>query len=207
MKLAGMLLVVLASAALAGDPTVDWLLNQPAGQPATRPSSAPGTQPATPLARPTSDLSSLRGAITLSDGTIHRGVISTTPGKPLRFWDGSINEYRDVPLNQIRSMDAQIVWERDEPEWHFKESGSDTKEFTGKTYPARETEYSVLLHSGQRFVGGVVAPLYVDANGQQRQHVLYKRSKGPVGQPLSKLNYVLKVELEGSPGQSIDPER
>ena len=58
----------------------------------------------------------------------------------------------------IRSIDAQVIWEREEKEWHFKESGSDIKEFTGKSYPCRETSYTLTLVNGQTLTGGIVEP-------------------------------------------------
>ena len=194
MKLPCLLAIFACNLCIAQDATVDWLLNQSSTQPTTQPATQPATQSTSPL-QGSQEKQGRKGRITLSDGSAHSGVISTTPGKPLRFWDDSIKEYRDVPLEQIASMDAKVLWERDEPEWHFIESGSDTKEFTGKTYPARETEYVVKLANGQRFTGGVVAPLYLEGKGQARQHVLHRRAKGPVGKPLAEFIYVVKVEL------------
>ena len=195
MKLIFVVLLTLSPLCMAQDASVEWLLNQSATAPSTNATTHPSTKPTSPLDRIVSDPASRSGKITLSDGSVHTGRVTTTQDKPLRFYDTAIKEYRDVPLTMISKLEAKVLWERDEPEWHFKESGSDIKEFTGKTYPARELEYDVKLINGQTFTGGVVAPLYVESKGKQRQHVLYKRTKGAVGKTLSELVYVAKVEL------------
>ena len=180
------------------DPTTDWLLNQAATAPAQQP---PATQAANPFsanadADKDKTLGLRRGAITTSDGEKITGKISTTLGKPVRLWDDQKNEYRDVPFALIKSVDARVVWERDEPEWHFKESGSDIKEFTGKTYPDRELQYTITLTNGQTVTGGIVAPLYLEMpKGDPKVFIFHKRDKGEVGQTLKQLVYVQHVEF------------
>lgn len=132
----------------------------------------------------------------LSDGQAIIGSISTTADKPIRVFDRERKEYRDVPFKLIRSARASVLWEREEREWHFKESGSDIKEYTGKTYPAREMQYTLTLMNGQTVAGDVVAPLYVTVDGKETTYVLHKRDKGEVGQTLKDLVYVKSVELE-----------
>jgi hypothetical protein len=88
------------------------------------------------------------------------------------------------------------VWEREEKEWHFKDSGSDIKEYSGKSYPARETQYKVTLLNDQTMTGGIVAPLYAITTTGDKLLVLYKRSKGEVGQTLKDLAYVKTVVFE-----------
>lgn len=113
----------------------------------------------------------------------------------MRIWDDEKKEYRDVPFKLIRSMEAKVLWERDEREWKFKASGSDIKEYSGKTYPARETQYIVTLVNGQTITGGIAAPIYLDTPNGQKVFVLHKRDKGEVGQALKDLVYVQKIEL------------
>src|SRR5207245_11487756 len=124
------------------------------------------------------------GVIDLSDGKIVRGNIATTAEKQLRVWVEADKQYQDIPFSMIRSIQATIVWERDEREWRFKASGSDVKEYSGRTYPARETTYKITLSDGQSIEGGIVAPLYVtgDDNGSTKTYVLHKRDKGEPGQ-------------------------
>jgi len=156
----------------------------PTSQPTTLPAA---TQPTTIFK--TEDDASRAGVIVMSDGTTVSGRITTTEDKPLRVWDEQEKQYKDIPFSLIKSIEAEVLWERDEPEWHFKASGSDVKEFTGKTYPARETKFKLTLIDGQTADGGVVAPLFVG----DKTYVLHRRDKGEVGQTLRQLVYVKSV--------------
>ena len=190
-------IVLLAQATQPSDATMDWLLDQstPATQPSTQPATAPATQAASPFA-PRKDAGERTGTILLSDGTEIAGTITTTPGKPIRVWDEKQKRYLDLPIESIASIEAKIVWERDEPEWRFKESGFDEKVYTGKTYPAREMQYTFTLLNGDTIVGGAVAPVYIDAGRVTKQFVLHKRDKGEVGKTLAELVYVKRIVLE-----------
>ncbi len=163
---------------------------------------APATRPAEPATRPAvfkaaaADAETRTGTVTLSDGTVVTGSIATTAEKPVRLWVAEEKQYEDVPLSQVATAEAKVVWERDEPEWNFKESGSDVKVYSGKSYPARETAYTFTLTDGTVVAGGVVAPLYVTtADNRTRTLVLHKRDKGAVGTSLAALVYVKRVAL------------
>ena len=181
----------------AAEDTLDWLLNQPAPTPsAPTPSTQPATRPASPFAERHKNPEARTGTILLSSGEKIRGDIATTREKPIRIWDEQEKEYRDVPFALIKSIEARILWERNQEEWHFPEAGSDKKEFTGKTYPARELIYTVTLVNDQPITGGIVAPLYAAAGEAALTFILHKRQKGEVGQTLKDLVYVKRVELE-----------
>ena len=180
----------LTANALAAD-DLDWLVKQPTTQPASQPS----TQPASPFTQK-SNPDARAGALALSNGQTLKGLLATTREKPLRIFDDKDKEYRDVPLTLIKSLEASINWERDEKEWHFKDTGSDIKEFSGKTYPARELQYKVTLLNGQSITGGIVAPLYVSQDDKQQMFVLNKRQKGDLGQSLKDLLYIKRVDFD-----------
>jgi hypothetical protein len=187
----------------AGGSATDWLLGTATSQPAAG-TTQPDAQspPVSPLvSREQTDPDRRRGTITLGDGTTVTGEIATTLGKPLRTWDEQAGEYRDTPMRLVKSIKAQVLWERDEPEWRFKESGSDIKINTGKTYPARETSYIITLLDGKTIKGGIVAPLYVrNQKGEQQTYILHKRDKGEVGQTLKQLVYIAEVQFD-DPGK------
>ena len=112
------------------------------------------------------------------------------------FQSEADKEYQDVPFEMIRTIEARVLWQSDEREWHFAASGSDVKEYSGKTYPARETSYAITLDDGTKVEGGVVAPLYVTtADGKSKTYVLHKRDKGDVGQKVEQLVYVKTVRF------------
>lgn len=205
---AAFLALSVAVAAAAGPP--------PATRPATRPAgsavddilglgkpaaSQPATSAAAPTTAPLADAAHAdagrAGTLTLSDGTVVKGRIATTAEKPLRVWVEADKEYTDVPFSLVRKIDAAVTWERDEREWNFKESGSDVKVYTGKTYPARETTHTLTLADGTTVAGPLVAPLYVTtADGKTATYVLHKRDKGTVGQTVGKLVYVKSVAFD-----------
>ncbi|HTW93426.1 MAG TPA: hypothetical protein VMD30_01445 [Tepidisphaeraceae bacterium] len=179
----------------ATDPTMDWILNS--AQPSTLPSSddqAPATRPAV-LSNPDADFGDVRaGVMVLSNGQKITGNFSTTLDQPIRVWDEQKKVYNDVPFDLIKSIEAQVVWERMEKEWNFKESGSDVKVYSGRTYPARDTTYTITLINGQSVSGATAAPLYLDnADGSQKIFILHKRDKGEIGQTLDDLVYVKSV--------------
>jgi hypothetical protein len=206
-----LLLALLCSSALADD-TVEWLLQGNAGattRPALSPASdsAPATNPlpatapaaTQPASRATQETLPREGArpgtLTLSDGTVLRGLISTTPDRPIRVWQESVSKYADLPWALINRMEAVVLWERDEREWRFVSSGSDIKEYTGRTYPARETAYKIV--AGQTtYEGATVAPIYVQTGSGEHVLALHKRSKGDLDAPLKTLVYVKSIVFD-----------
>ncbi|QOV91859.1 hypothetical protein [Humisphaera borealis] len=182
-----------------GDPALDFLLESAsdlARTPTTLPSKPPSTRPANPFTDGRKNAGVRPGVIHLSNGQKIRGKIATTQGKPLRVWVEKDKDYHDVAFESIASVDATLLWERDEKEWRFRESGSDVKIYSGKTYPLRELQYTLTLTDGNRVEGGVVAPLDVQTKDGRFTFVLNKRQKGEVGQSLKDLVYPVRVELE-----------
>jgi hypothetical protein len=179
----------------AGDDLLDWLLTKSTTSPATQ-TTDPASRPASPFADKADDRGARRAVMLLSNGERIGGKIATTRDKPIRVWIEADKEYRDIPYNLIKSVEAQVLWERDEAEWAFKESGSDIKIYSGKTYPCRELIYKVTLVNDQSITGGVVAPLYVLTSDGDRVFILHKRQKGEVDQKLNQLVYVKSVRFE-----------
>lgn len=177
----------------ADDPNVDWLLSSATTQPAARPTTRPAMPTSSPvvLVDPIGD--SRLGTITLSDGSHVTGSISTTAERPVRVWVEADKSYHDLPFDSIRSIDAVVLWERMEREWTFKATGSDVKVYSGRTYPARDTQYRFTLDDGTIVTGACVAPLYLHRAGGEKTYVLYKRDKGPIGQKLNSLVFVRHV--------------
>jgi hypothetical protein len=206
-------LLVLAGAASAladapatrpADDSVDWLLSTAKPAPATRPDEdadhLPTTAPASPLVDTQQQTDLRTGTLTLSDGQVIHGQFAHTAEKPLRIWVEADQKYDDIPFDQIKSLDAIVMWEREEQEWHFKESGSDIKEYSGKTYPARETNFKLTLNDGQTITGAIDEPIYQVLPGGQTLFTLNKRDKGPIGQSLEQLVYIKHAEFDPSAG-------
>jgi hypothetical protein len=176
------------------DPAMNSILGFSNAPAATRPAATEPVIGATPLKNQEDDDEARAGVITMSDGKTIRGKIATTSEKPIRVWVEAQKDYTDVPLSMIDKAEAEVVWERVEKEWNFKESGSDIKVYSGRTYPARETKYKLTLTDCTTVDGGIVAPLYVTTDdGKTKTCVLYKRDKGQIGQTLADLPYVKSV--------------
>lgn len=192
----GLIAMLAAAGALAGDEPaadddVDFLLKHATTAPASRPATKPAASPF----KPREDDGRRAATLILSDGEKIKGRFSTTLDQPFRVFVAEKKEYHDVPFNLIKTIQAKVIWERDEKEWHFRESGSDIKEYSGKTYPARETEYTFTLANGEIVTGAVAGPLYLQTDGDDKTFILHKRDKGEVGQALKKLVYVARVEF------------
>jgi len=195
--LLSLLLLDSPATAPVGDAEIDWLMQQasPTTRSTTRPTTDDEAPTTSPFARP-SDSQLRPGTITLSDGRVIQGSIATTRDKPVRVWDETAGKYHDVPLSLVRNFEATVTWEREEREWQFKESGSDIKVYTGRTYPARETAYIVTLVNGQQIRGTVTLPLTITGDAGSSRHFLHKRAKGEPGQTLKDLVYVRRVDFK-----------
>jgi hypothetical protein len=177
------------------DNALNDILSHATTAPADAPdSSSPTSQPASPF--DTKKAPGRQGTITLSNGEKISGRLTHTGNKPLRMWVEKDQEYHDIPFEVIQHIEAKVLWERDEKEWHFKESGSDIKEFTGKTYPVRETAYTLTLINGQTLTGGIVEPIYLARKEGPATFSLLKRDKGDVGKTLKELVYVARVDFD-----------
>lgn len=147
------------------------------------------------------------GYVELSDGQIIAGKIFMTRDKRVKIYDQEMQRQREIPLNRIKEIQCVVVSERMEKEWRFKETAADVKEYTGRTYPAREYTHRVTLADGRTLEGPLSEVLYVQpdpgetARGGYRpeieplRFILYKTHKGPVGTDLKSLVYVKSVKL------------
>ncbi len=171
---------------------MDWMLSHATTGPvATQPTTAP-TSPLVDRQQATART----GTITLSDGSKLVGEIATTADRPLRVYDDQAKQYVDVPIDDVVSIKASVVWERDEQEYQFKTSGSDEKVYSGKTYPARELRYTITTTDSGKVSGEIAAPIYLKKDDSRQTFILHKRDKGEVGQTLKQLVFVQSIEMD-----------
>jgi len=175
------------------DPAVDWLLSQATTVPATALATEPAATLPSVFDQP--DVAGRQATLLLSNGQTISGQFSTTAGQPIHIYDLDKSQYREVPFETIKSMQARVVWERMQPQWRFKESGSTEKEFSGKSYPARETQYVVTLLDGQQITGLLVLALHLHTPQERRTFVLHIRDKADVGKTLDDLVFVQRVDF------------
>ncbi len=150
----------------------------------------------------------LPGYVELSDGSIHPGMIYLTRDKRLQIYDEQLERQREVPLQAVQQIECRVKREWMEREWRFKETTSDEKVYTGRSYPAREYLHTITLQDGRKLTGPLSGIVYVQPPQQQpaetgqdrpppkaEQFLLNKRNKGELGQELKSLLYVKRIKL------------
>ena len=148
------------------------------------------------------------GYVELSDGSIHPGMIYLTRDKRLQIYDEQSQRQREVPLQAVKQIECGVKREWMEREWRFKETTSDEKVYTGRSYPAREYLHTITLQDGRTLTGPLSAIVYVQPRqkepaqtGQDQpppkaeQFLLNKRNKGELGEELKSLVYVKRIKL------------
>jgi hypothetical protein len=160
----------------------------------------------------------VRGAVELSDGARVEGGLSLTAGKALELFDTDAREWREVTLEELAELRAEVRSERLEREWRWKEGGSDEKVYTGRAYPRRWLDHVVLLRDGTGFRGHLRGTiLYVEVRRDEREKptpgekgaestgpeprerrrrfILRQYERGRLGETLDDLVYVKRVTL------------
>ena len=107
------------------------------------------------------------GCLELSDGSLHPGMIYLTRDKRLKIYDDRLERQREVPLQAVKRIDCKVKKEWMEKEWKFKETTSDEKILTGRSYPAREYLHTITLGDGRTITGPLAAIVYVRLSPQQ----------------------------------------
>ncbi len=149
------------------------------------------------------------GRVELSDGSIHAGLLYLTRDKRLKIYDAAIERQREIPLRAVKQIDCAIEKEWMEREWKFKESASDQRIYTGRSYPVREYLHTITLADGRTITGPMSEIIYVElppndssqaagegkAEPKVERFLLHKRSKGEAGQELKSLVYVKRIVI------------
>lgn len=136
------------------------------------------------------------GYVELSSGLKIPGYVYTTRAKRLKIYNLKREMYEYVPVPALKSMEVKVDWEREDPEWRFKEAGNPEKVFTGRKYPVRQLAWKLTLRNDHVIEGHILGqPLYVEHNGKAERFILHKRDKGPMGQELKDLVYIRRVEF------------
>lgn len=134
------------------------------------------------------------GYLSLSSDLKVPGRIYTTRAKRLKVFNLKRNLYEYVPVPAIKRMEVSIDWERLDKEWRFKDAGNPEKVYTGRSYPARQLAWRIILRNDHEILGHILGqPLYVEHNGKAERFLLSKRQKGPMGSSLQDLLYINAV--------------
>ena len=151
----------------------------------------------------------LPGSITTSDSKSVSGLVYTTLGKPVKIYDPTPKKFVAFTLAEVSRIDVQIAEQHEEPYWYWKESGSDEKIYTGKTYPWRKYLTTVTFVSGKKITGQFSGLIHIDSDGKKTSYTLYKRQKGKEGQKPDDLVFVKSIVLNHKTTEEPDapPDR
>jgi len=150
--------------------------------------AARAEEPPSPFQSPSPKSAHKRwGCAILSDDTRVDGLVSTTPGKPIRIFDRKKSTYRDIAFAKIERVEQAPDREWLEQEWRWLEGGNDRKVFTNRFYRAAKYRTTLTLKSGEKIVGDVVAPIRVTAGKKRHLFELRKRVKSPQPAPKDEL--------------------
>ncbi len=151
----------------------------------------------------------LPGVLEMSDGTIHRGQVFLTRDARLKVLDEATKKHREVPLDQVRSIECEVLKEWVEKEWRFLENANDQKVYTGRTYPSREYAHKITLSDGRTLRGRLSALMYVQEDNAKApvRYLLHQRDKGEPGTDLKALAYVRSVRLGDAADKDDKPRK
>jgi hypothetical protein len=148
------------------------------------------------------------GYIELSNRAIRPGLIYLTRDMRLKVYDEQLQRQREAPLQAVKQIECNVKREWMEKEWRFKETTSDEKIYTGRSYPVREYVHTITLNDDRTITGPLSAIVYVQPEQyappppgehpeplRATQYLLNKRDKGEVGQDLKSLVYVKRIKL------------
>lgn len=138
------------------------------------------------------------GEIFLSNGKLVKGFVYLTRGRALRLFDEKGKACTEFRLKDLKEFRTNVVEERIEKVWRWKEGGSDVKLFTGKTYPRRDYNFTVTPKRGKPMTGNLAygTPIYMRLeDGSKKRFLLQPYKKGEVGSTLKDLVYLKRAVL------------
>jgi hypothetical protein len=116
--------------------------------------------------------------VVLNDGQRLEGQIYSSRDRQLRFKDEQTGETYEWALDKIRKI-VQEGKEAIEPDWRWKEAGSDEKVFTGYYYRHADLKVTVVLTSGETHTGHwrTGTPIHVRTGRGVHKFILYNEIK------------------------------
>ena len=165
-----------------------------------------------PLSRRAVDVreDTMPGYVEMSNGEVFAGLLYITRDKRLEIYDTELKRQRTIPIHKIAEIEVQVMEERMEKVWRFKELASDEKMFTGETYPVRIFEYKLTFDDGRVLEGPMsglifVQPLqagedasvgHVPERDAQRLYFNKRQAeKTNIGKKLADIHYTAKVKI------------
>jgi len=138
------------------------------------------------------------GTMVLSNGDRHEGWIHLTRGRMLKFFDAKNKENVEYALEQVSELAVRVTQLREEKEWRFKESASDEKVFTGRSYYRKDFVVTVVLPSGRKQELEVARgqPVFcVKPDGKVEKPLLQPFMQGPPGAAPDELVHIRRIVM------------
>ncbi|MFB3891550.1 MAG: hypothetical protein ACE15C_05950 [Phycisphaerae bacterium] len=174
----------------------DLNLDKPEDKPTSKPAglTGPDTITSPDNSRPRRE-DALPGVVELSNGRLMAGWLFTTAEKPWIVYVESEQRWRMIPFITVLSITAEVVEEKMEQEWRWKEMGVPEKVFTGREYPTRRMLWRFHLIDDSTITGAIKGqPLWIERDGRRvGPMALTERSKGEVGQKLADFTYIKRI--------------
>jgi len=148
------------------------------------------------------------GTVTTSDGKALWGLLYINLGKPLKIYDPRKRKFVEFTLKEVSRIDIEVEIEKEQPYWYWKESGSDDKVYTGKSYIWRKYRTSVTFSGGEKVSGYLSGIIYLeDRERKKHRFILHDRHKGKPGEPAEKLIYVKSIVAGDQPPAENIPDK
>jgi len=150
----------------------------------------------------------MEGTVTLSSGEKIPGRVSLTRGKPLLVRVPGQEAPLRIWLSEAARIDVVVAKKRIEPEWRFKEEGSNEKVYTGRTRPRLEFGLNILQRNGKTVEGEIAkgTTVFVEtAEGKRRKRWLQPYVHGEYGQTARDVVYVKSIVLGKAETQAPKP--
>ena len=132
------------------------------------------------------------GSIQFSNGDIVEGVLSVTPGSPIKIQAGKTLE--EIPFQSIREIRFRPRKETMEQKWRFVEAGRNEKKRWGAPYPIREITATVYLAGNKTMAGHLYTTVvYIENVGKTTKTVIKAKDKGAEGERLEDVVYPVRI--------------
>ncbi len=138
--------------------------------------------------------------VTLGDGTVLRGKVHLPQNRFYLLNEAQQRRY-SVDVAELKTFESVIERQGLEDKWIFRESGRDDKVYTGERFPVRYYQTRVTFGDGRQLTGHMIAKtLYVDVDGEKQRYILRRKDEGKVGEQLTDLTYVRRIEFDAADG-------
>jgi hypothetical protein len=138
----------------------------------------------------------VQGLLTRSNGDAFAGRLYLTRDKRLELYSDAARQWHRLRLRDLRSLEWNVEFEREEREWRWKHSGSDVKVYTGRKKLDRRYRTVATTLKGERIEGHIRGTvIYVQSSQIRRKFFLYWNHPSDFDQKPEGLLYVARIDF------------